>query len=205
MTAFDVGLRGQQCWLDLGDGRQVEMPISRWHEDADAADRVLVDACKGPTIDLGCGPGRLVAALVERGIIALGVDNSEVAVALTQSRGAPALHRDLFGPLPGEGRWAHVLLADGNIGIGGNPVALLRRAKRLLHRRGTVLLEVEPPGCGLRRERARLAGEDSWVGDWFDWAFLDANALELAAFSAGLRMRWLVRRGDRCFAELGRP
>lgn len=203
MTAFDVGLRGQRCWLDLGDGTRVPMPVSRWHEDADAADRVLVDACEGPTIDLGCGPGRLVGALVDRGIVALGVDNSEVAVALTRSRGAPALHRDLFDPLPGAGRWSHVLLADGNIGIGGNPVALLRRAKELLHQRGTVLLEVEPPGCGLRRERARLAGEDSW-GDWFDWAFLDADALELAGFSAGLRMRWLVERDERWFAELGR-
>ena len=30
-------------------------------------------------------------------------------------------------PMPGEGRWDTVLLADGNIGIGGAPVALLRR------------------------------------------------------------------------------
>ena len=29
--------------------------------------------------------------------------------------------------LPGEGRWHHVPLADGNIGIGGDPVPLQRR------------------------------------------------------------------------------
>jgi len=201
MTAFDVGLRGSRCWLDLGGGRRIDMPINRWHEDADAADRVLVDACAGPTIDLGCGPGRLVAALVERGIIALGVDHSEIAVSLTQSRGGPALRRDLFTPLPGEGRWSHVLLADGNIGIGGDPTALLRRVRMLLHSRGTVLLEVDPPGCGLRRERARVGGEDSW-GAWFDWAWLDPEALETAAHDAGFRIRWLVERAGRWFAEL---
>ena len=201
MTAFDVGLRGSRCWLDLGGGRRIDMPITRWHDDADDADRVLVDACAGPTIDLGCGPGRLVAALVERGIIALGVDNSEVAVSLTQSRGGPALRRDLFTTLPGEGRWSHVLLADGNIGIGGDPTALLRRARMLLHRRGTVLLEVDPPGCGLRRERARVEGEDSW-GTWFDWAWLDPEALEVAARAAGFRIRWLTERAGRWFAEL---
>ncbi|PRY46581.1 hypothetical protein CLV43_101858 [Umezawaea tangerina] len=177
------------------------MPITRWHDDADDADRILVDACGGPTIDLGCGPGRLVAALVERGIVALGVDNSEVAISLTQSRGGPALHRDLFKQLPGEGRWSHVLLADGNIGIGGDPAALLRRARTLLHARGTVLVEVEPPGCGLRRERARVGGEDSW-GSWFDWAWLDPEALQEAAGSAGFRVRWLVERSGRWFAEL---
>ncbi len=201
MTAFDVGLRGARCWLDLGGGRRIDMPISRWHEDADEADRLLVDACAGPTIDLGCGPGRLVAALVERGIIALGVDNSEVAVSLTQSRGGPALRRDLFKRLPGEGRWSHVLLADGNIGIGGDPTALLIRARMLLHRRGTVLLEVDPPGCGLRRQRARLGAEDSW-GSWFDWAWLDPEALETAAHDAGFRIGWLVERAGRWFAEL---
>lgn len=203
MTTFDVGLRGMECWLHLDGGTRVQLPITRWHSGADDADHVLVQACAGPTIDLGCGPGRLVAALTERGIVALGVDNSEVAVRLTRARGAPVLHRDLFSPLPGEGRWSHVLLADGNVGIGGDPVALLRRARALLHERGTVLLEVEPPGCGLRRERARLGAQDS-LGTWFDWAWLDPDALELAAHSAGLRLRWLNERAGRWFAELER-
>ncbi len=31
------------------------------------------------------------------------------------------VRRDVFGPLPGARTWGHVLLADGNIGIGGVP------------------------------------------------------------------------------------
>ena len=48
------------------------------------------------------------------------------------------VRRDLFGALPGEGTWSHVLLADGNIGIGGDPVTLLshtmwKEGSRLSH------------------------------------------------------------------------
>ena len=45
-------------------------------------------------------------------------------------RGGAALRRDVFAPLPGEGRWYTALLADGNVGIGGDPVALLQPAPR---------------------------------------------------------------------------
>ena len=86
------------------------------------------DLCTGPTIDLGCGPGRLVARLVERGVPALGVDQSATAVGLARRSGAPALRRDVFEPLPGTGRWQTVLLADGNVGLGGDPWRVLRRA-----------------------------------------------------------------------------
>jgi SAM-dependent methyltransferase len=199
MTAFDVGLGGAECRLELAGGDQLPLPVERWHEDADGADHVLLDACHGPTVDLGCGPGRLVAALVRRGVVALGVDHSPLAVALTRARGGPALRRDVLGRLPGAGRWAHVLLADGNIGIGGDPVVLLRRARALLNRHGSVLVEVEAPGCGLRRERARVAG-----GDWFDWARVDARAVVPTAARAGLRPRWVVERDGRWFTELVR-
>ena len=66
------------------------------------------------------------------------------------------VRRDLFGPLPGEGTWAHVLLADGNIGIGGDPLRLLRRAARLLRPGGTVLVETDARHRALWRGTARL-------------------------------------------------
>src|SRR5207247_1691171 len=83
----------------------------------------ILAAVDGPVIDLGCGPGRLVLSLARRRVPALGVDTSPSAVALARSRGAAALQRDLFGPLPGEGRWGTAPLFDGNVGIGGAPAA----------------------------------------------------------------------------------
>ena len=66
---------------------------------------------------------------------ALGIDISAEAVRQARRRGAPAMCRDVFEPVPGAGRWRTVLLADGNIGIGGDPAASCAAAVELLGRR----------------------------------------------------------------------
>ncbi len=51
---------------------------------------------------------------------------------LARSCGALALHRDVFATVPGTGDGGRgSLLADGNIGIGGDPDALLSRVAEL--------------------------------------------------------------------------
>lgn len=186
------------------NGVREPLEVARWLAPATATDGVVLDACRGPTVDVGCGPGRLVASLTDRGVMALGVDISPTAVALTRARGAAALCRDVFDPLPGERRWRHVLLADGNIGIGGDPVALLRRVSLLLGPGGSVLVETLPPGHGLQRELVRLVRTSRACGPWFPWAFVGADAVEEIASYAGLRRSWSVAYGGRWFAELER-
>ena len=88
-------------------------------------DELIVSRCSGPVIDVGCGPGRFVEALAARGLPVLGIDVSGASVGQTRARGASALRRNVFEPVPGEGRWQTLLLADGNVGIGGDPFALL--------------------------------------------------------------------------------
>ena len=87
---------------------------------------------------------------------ALGVDLSAVAQRLCRRRRTPMVRRDVFGPLPGEGTWGHVLLADGNIGIGGDPLRLLHRATRLLRPGGTLLVETDATPDLLWRGTVRL-------------------------------------------------
>ncbi|MCI4066380.1 class I SAM-dependent methyltransferase [Micromonospora sp. R77] len=157
-----------------------------------------------PTLDLGCGPGRLTVALTRAWLTTLGVDVSAWAVASTRSRGAVAIQADLFDPLPAEGRWAHVVLLDGNIGIGGDPVALLARCRGLLRPAGTVLVEVDPPGAGAWQGLAHVVS-GRVRGPLFRWARLDAGAVPDAATSAGLTVREVFRAGRRWFAELVRP
>jgi len=197
---FDLGLSGVPCRLDRSGARSESMSVRRWQADAGRSDRWMLDSCAGPTIDLGCGPGRLVAALTERGVPALGVDSSTVAVRRCAARGAVALRRDLFGPLPGEGRWHHALLADGNVGIGGDPVVLLSRVRRLLAPYGSVLVELTR-GAGLWRGPARLVGPDGTSGGWFPWAQVGQDAIVGVAKAAGLRRRRMHDR-RRIFAEL---
>jgi SAM-dependent methyltransferase len=198
MRHFEPGLLGQTCWLELATGERIPLPVQRWRSAADNGDELLLGRCRGPTLDVGCGPGRLTSELVRRGIVAMGVDISAVAVALTTAQGAPAIQRDVFAPLPGRGRWRHILLADGNIGIGGDPVVLLRRVRDLLSPGGTVLVELDTPGSGLRRSHVRLNPDR----EWFEWAWLGADAVERVGAAAGLTTRWVRERGRRWFAEL---
>ncbi|MGZ0153111.1 DUF2064 domain-containing protein [Kribbella sp. WER1] len=144
---FEQALGGTARVVATGiDGRTVPAlsELERWAAPADEVDRLALSRCEGPVLDIGCGPGRIVTALAERGIPALGVDVSPRAVSLTTSRGAAALHRPVQEPLPGEGRWGSVVLMDGNIGIGGDPADLLRRCAELVRPDGLVLVEVDP-------------------------------------------------------------
>ena len=101
---YDRALDGERCWIRHDDGELTNLPVRQWlgGRDADGQfDDAVVGLCSGPTIDLGCGPGRLVTELVRRGVPALGVDQSATAVGLARRSGAPVLRRDVFDTLPG--------------------------------------------------------------------------------------------------------
>jgi SAM-dependent methyltransferase len=201
-THFEPGLLGERCWLELATGERISLPTERWRATPDPGDELLLSSCQGPTLDIGCGPGRLTAALSERGVPALGTDVSAVAVRLTIEAGAPAIQRDVFDTQPGEGTWRHALLADGNIGIGGDPVRLLGRVRELLRPGGSALVEVDPPGTGLRRGQVRVSTSDAEDARWFDWAWLGADAVPETAERSGLAVGWLRAAGGRWFTEL---
>jgi len=113
--------------IEHADGSRKPLPVDGWlHESP--GDKSILDRCEGPTLDIGSGPGRLTVALSERGIPALGIDITPYAVDLARSSGALVMLRDVFGRVPGTGRWTTALLADGNIGIGGDPATRRSRA-----------------------------------------------------------------------------
>jgi SAM-dependent methyltransferase len=184
--------------LRIADGREMPLEVSRWCGPPDAADQELLRRCRGPVLDVGCGPGRLTVALTEQGVPALGVDISRAAVARARRAGATALRRSVFDPLPGQGRWATVLLADGNIGIGGVPARLLRRCAELLSPEGRILIEAEPGNVD-ERLTARLEHPDGRRGPVFPWARLGAAALVSAAAAAGLDVIEQWQLADRAF------
>ncbi|MDQ7911243.1 methyltransferase domain-containing protein [Phytohabitans sp. ZYX-F-186] len=201
MTAFATAYAARPAtWLVDERGERVRLPLGRWHGPAEPSLRTLLDRCAGPALDVGCGPGRAAAELASRGLVALGIDTCPAAVRLARRRGAAALRRSVFAPLPGEGRWAHALLLDGNIGIGGDPVALLRRCAQVLRPGGTVLVEVDAPGAGLWRGSARLL-----PGPAFAWARVGVEAVGPVAARAGLTLRAVSEHDGRWFAELARP
>ncbi|WP_323135887.1 MULTISPECIES: methyltransferase domain-containing protein [unclassified Streptomyces] len=175
-------------FLRRTDGWLLPLDVERWCAEADAADLSALRRCEGPVLDIGCGPGRLVAELASRGHRALGIDVSAAAVAHTLRVGGSALHRSVFDPLPGEGRWGTVLLIDGNIGIGGDPHGLLQRTADLLAPGGLLIAETSPLDIDervqVRLYDGRLAPEGTGEEDraatkgaLFPWARLGTPAL----------------------------
>ena len=193
LALYEAGLGTGALSARVDGDRATALPVTRWLAPASAVDRRVLARAVGPVLDVGCGPGRHVHALARRGVLAAGVDISPTAVALTRRGGAAAIHASVFDRLPGAGTWKTALLLDGNVGIGGRPVALLARVARLLAPCGIVLCELDPARGGQRAERMRLEVEDA-VSDWFDWARVGREAIADVAAGAGLRVHARVAR-----------
>ncbi len=189
MEAFGRSLReeGRGWSLRVAGGGTSPLRVHDWTCESRPGDDDLLSLCAGTVLDVGCGPGRLTAALRRAGRRALGIDVAPAAVSLARARGAEALELDVFGPVPDTGAWGTVLLADGNIGIGGDPVALLRRCARLAAPGGRLVVELSAPPVrsGTRLVRLEREGEPP-RGAWFPWAVLSVVDVGDAAARAGL-------------------
>ncbi|MFG3281922.1 class I SAM-dependent methyltransferase [Streptomyces sp. NPDC048111] len=171
-------------FLRRSDGWLLPLEVERWCAEPDLADRTVLRRCRGAVLDIGCGPGRLVAALAADGVAALGVDVSPEAVRHTRAWGGSALCRSVFDRLPGEGRWDTALLVDGNVGIGGDPAKLLARVAQLVVPQGLLLVEAAPYEID-ERIRVRVADARGAAGSDFAWARLGTNALLACARPLG--------------------
>ena len=177
----------------------LSLDAGRWLGPPSPADIALVAGLDGPVLDIGCGPGRLVAALTARGVPALGIDIAPAAVRLARSRGVPVIVSDLFQPVPATGEWATALLMDGSVGIGGDPVRLLRRVRQLLRLGGCVVVEMAGPTRGTGTACVRLglpAGT---------WASVDAARLVPLVAAAGLMLERVTHAEGRSVALLRVP
>ena len=104
VSAYDAAFVGRSGHVVDHVGRTEPFDVGQWSCAPDWVDRSLfIDPCDGATIDVGCGPGRLVgrAGRARRP----GDGHRRV------DRGRPAdpgprrlaLRRDVFGSIPGEG------------------------------------------------------------------------------------------------------
>jgi SAM-dependent methyltransferase len=171
--------------LRTTDGRVLDLPSHRWFGEAGAAEQRALDHAVGPALDIGCGPGRHLVALAERKVFALGLDISSAFLDVARGRGVNVLRRSVFERVPGVGRWQSALLFDGNIGIGGDPLALLSRVCELLRDDGRIVVEIGPEDADHEVLVVR-AETDTEVGPWFHWTTVGHARLTAIAGALGL-------------------
>ncbi|HEY1854107.1 MAG TPA: class I SAM-dependent methyltransferase [Solirubrobacterales bacterium] len=205
LTVYEDALRQGPTGLErlhaVGeDGSRRQLPIRRWLGTPDATEEAVLARARGPVLDVGCGAGRHVVALGQRGIEAMGVEVSSAVAAIARSRGAIVVEGSIFAT-PLLGNWATALLLDGNVGIGGDAAVLLRRVGELLQPGGQVLVELEPPASGPHTGRVRLESASA-VSRWVPWHFVAADEIEGPAASAGLAVAERWTEGARWFAAL---
>jgi len=183
------------------DGRVLDLPVDRWFGVADAAEQRALDHAVGPALDVGCGPGRHLVALAERRVFALGLDISSAFLDIARGRGVNVLQRSVFDRVPGPRRWRSALLFDGNIGIGGDPVALLRRIGDLLRDDGRVIVETTLDDGDDDVVMVRAETADA-VGPWFRWTTVGPGRLRAIAATLDFEVAELWQDDDRSFVRL---
>jgi SAM-dependent methyltransferase len=124
-------------------------------------------------LDVGCGEGRLVARLRDRGVDALGIDASPEAVATARAAGRNVVQGDFLAR--GEGVFDAVVF--------GSSLHHLHPLEEAVRRAAALLA----PGGLLLADEFDVAAPDLETARWF---FDTAQALEAAGLNSGI---WCAR------------
>jgi SAM-dependent methyltransferase len=203
MVDFATGRRSP-VWLRVASGRRLTHNLAAYFAPITVQERALLDLVQGPVLDIGCGPARHARLLQGRGLTAIGLDRSLLALGLARSLGLRhRVHADVRAdPLP-PARTA--LLLDGNLGLAGTPAG----AAQLLHRlatacgpSGRLLVSGRAPHHGgLRAMVVRDEYRDR-VGPWERWLQAGLPAVLHLAAPAGWRLRYVATAGADYWAAL---
>jgi len=182
-------------------------PYKKWPKFEQQAIRLA----KGKTLDIGCGGGRVLLYLQEKGLDAVGVDISPLALEVCRRRGAKDVRLIPITKLSRKvGVFDTIVMYGNNLGLLGNP----RRAKWLLKRfyemtspEALIIGEtIDPYKTTMKehldyhkanRAKGKLGGElrlriryKKFIGDWFDYMFVSKKELTDILEGTG----WQVRR-----------
>jgi SAM-dependent methyltransferase len=178
------------------------MDVARWNADADDADLTLLRSVTGPVLDIGCGPGRMVRAAMDLGLVVLGVDVSPTAIDIATEAGLTVLEGSVFESMPAEGQWQTALLVDGNVGIGGDVRALLARCVELLTSTGEIVVEIDADEHRDSTYTGRLVDARGGTSEYFPWAEIGLRPLVAIAAELGLSLEQSWQIDGRSFCRL---
>jgi SAM-dependent methyltransferase len=180
------------------------MDFARWNNAADRVDVALLGSVRGPVLDVGCGPARMVRAAVAMRLEVLGLDVSPTAIELGRAAGLPMHEGSVFDQVPCEGDWHTVLLVDGNIGIGGDVARLLARCAELVPSDGEVVVELHSDPARDHKYTGRLVDIHGASSESFPWAEVGLAGVSRRAPAVGLALRQAWSTGGRSFCRLAK-
>ncbi len=192
---------GRNTAIVSAAGAVLSVAVDRWFDEPSPAEHALLRLAIGPVLDIGCGPGRHVLALASAGVPVLGIDISAAFLAVARRDGANVLRRSVFDDVPDAGEWRTALLLDGNLGLGADPVALLRRTRELLAPGGRILLEAQQPGSSSRSEDVHVL-LDAKRGPLFTWGSVSIDRVPAIASESELTVVHSWSAEGRWFARL---
>ena len=188
-------------------------PFAEWP----AHERAALDHVRGRALDVGCGGGRVLLALQERGIEAVGIDVSPLALEVCRTRGAKDVRLMSITEANEEqlGRFDAIVMMGNNFGLlGGRSRAkrILRAFHRMTSGDALIVAEVidpyrtdEPFHLAYQeanRAKGRLSGQlrirvryKRYRTPWFDYLFVSADEMRSIVEPAGWRVDEVLESG----------
>jgi len=140
-------------------------PYAKWR----SHERRSMRYVRGPVLDVGCGAGRALVHLRERGVRGVGIDNSPLAVEVCRRRGLTDVQVRSVTELEGLGPFDTVLLLGGGFGLFGNRPVLGDCSARCIPLRPIAAASSLPRGLLTRTPTiggtpSGTCHEDAWAG-----------------------------------------
>ncbi len=154
--------------LRRADGRVEPLPLDRWLAPRDDADAELLERVEAPVLDLGCGPGRHLAALRAAGKRGLGIDLSPVAVEIARGRGADAINGlAVFEHVPDAGSWGTSCCWTATSASAARPPRCCAAPGELLAPGGAIARRARSAGRPTQRVRTSGSRRRTSCREWF--------------------------------------
>ena len=200
-------------YISLGSAPVYFIPFKEWAPHQRKADRLV----RGRVLDVGCGAGRHVLHFQSRGLDAVGIDLSPLAIKVCKERGVKdAREMSITDIGPGLGQFDTITMLGNNFGLCANyrrAKWLLKRFHRITPESGRIIAETLDPydtadPCHLtyqkrNRRRGRMGGQirfrmrfREYVGSWLDYLFVSRAEMTDILKGTGWRLvRTIDSRG----------